>query len=261
MKMCTVTPQQHAIFVSRLVALKDKYRGHRAFMIGNGPSLAQTPLHLLNNEYSFGLNKIAEIYPKTTWRASFYVCVTVAVTDISHGKTATETAKETPSFVGYGNLPYVIEHDKTLRVPEHIYPVWVSSTDWQSDPDPKIWSHDITKRVSKYGSSMLAAMQIAVYMGFNPLIMVGCDLGWKAFDYKEDIDPNHFCDNYWSRMQLGEREDIVVTQEMADYYTAEALSCHILAKKACDARGVKIYNATMGGELEIYPRVDLVDVV
>ncbi len=31
--------------------LKDKYKGERVFVVGNGPSLNKTPLYLLKNEY------------------------------------------------------------------------------------------------------------------------------------------------------------------------------------------------------------------
>ena len=40
----------------KLRRLKDKYKGERCFILGNGPSLAKTDLSLLRNEYTFGLN-------------------------------------------------------------------------------------------------------------------------------------------------------------------------------------------------------------
>jgi len=42
----------------KLAALKDSHKGERCFLIGNGPSLRQTDLTLLKNEFTFGFNRI-----------------------------------------------------------------------------------------------------------------------------------------------------------------------------------------------------------
>ena len=44
--------------MDRLQAFKDIHKGKRAFIIGNGPSLKQTDLTKLKNEFTFGLNRI-----------------------------------------------------------------------------------------------------------------------------------------------------------------------------------------------------------
>ena len=244
----------------RIEPWKDKYKGKRCFCIGNGPSLEDTPMHLLNNEYTFGLNRIADIYPSTSWRPSFYVNVTIMTTDAGWAKSSAEAIKNTPSFVWYGLLPHVLETigDEVI-IPINVFPIAVSKElPWRGS-DPGIWSHDIAERVSKYGSSMLAVLQIAVYMGFGPIYLLGCDLGWKPFDYEEDKDPNHFSEDYWGKASPG--VDVAVTPRMAQKYTDDARSSHILAKKVCDPMDVKIYNATIGGDLEVYPRVGLLDVL
>ena len=245
----------------RMKMWKNKFDG-RCFCVGNGPSLRNTPLHLLENKYTFGLNRVAKIYPFTSWRPTFYVNVTVATADEGWRDSAKEAIVDTPSFVGYGTLPHLLEAKGTvLSIPHHVFPLWVSDdVPRQEYPDPNIWSHDVSRNISKYGSSMLAVMQIAVYLGFKELIMVGCDMGWRPFDYEEDKDPNHFTEDYWGKMNLSGQE-IIVTPELAQRYTDDARSGHVLAKKVCDKLGVKIYNATMGGELEVYPRVDLLEVI
>jgi len=51
--------------IRRLTALKDKHRGERCFIIGNGPSLRNTDLSCLRNEYTFGMNRIYLISRKS----------------------------------------------------------------------------------------------------------------------------------------------------------------------------------------------------
>ena len=50
--------------IQRLGALQDIHKGERCFIIGNGPSLKQTDLTKLKNEYTFGLNRIYLAFPE-----------------------------------------------------------------------------------------------------------------------------------------------------------------------------------------------------
>ncbi len=73
-------PQQFAdIGNTSLSSFRDKYKGKRVFVIGNGPSLRDTPLNLLRNEYTFAMNRIALTYKTTKWRPSFFLCTTTNV--------------------------------------------------------------------------------------------------------------------------------------------------------------------------------------
>ena len=49
----------------KLRKLKNKYKGKRCFIMGNGPSLKAEDLELLKDEYCFGQNKIYKIFPQT----------------------------------------------------------------------------------------------------------------------------------------------------------------------------------------------------
>ncbi len=55
-----------------LKRLKDKYRGRRAFLIGNGPSLKVEDLNLLKGEITFASNRIFLAFDQTKWRPTVY---------------------------------------------------------------------------------------------------------------------------------------------------------------------------------------------
>ena len=57
----------------KISSFESTHSGERLFIVGNGPSLQQTPLSSIQNEYSMGMNKIHEIYTQTDWRPSFYI--------------------------------------------------------------------------------------------------------------------------------------------------------------------------------------------
>lgn len=250
---------------ARFDAIKGKFKGERCFCVGNGPSLANTPLELLKDEYTFGLNRIAKIYPTTSWRPTFYVNVTRGVIgDSEWGESAREAIKNTPSFLCVDFLPALLEKVAgdvpTILVPHDVYPLRVTCRQEQTSPDVSVWSDDIFERVSKDGSSMLAVMQIAAYMGFDTIVLIGCDLGWRAFDWEKNIDPNHFCEDYWGWQKIGGRK-IEMTETVASNCNYDVQISHLIAKHACDSLGIKVYNATVGGGLETYPRVDFVETV
>lgn len=62
------------------------------------------------------------------------------------------------------------------------------------------------------------------------------------------VDPtakDYFCEQY--------------NQDTAQLYipnTDKSTLTFLAAKKHCDARGIRVYNATRGGKLEVFPRVD-----
>jgi hypothetical protein len=95
-----------------------------------------------------------------------------------------------------------------------------------------------------YGSVVGVAAQIAVLEKFNPIYFVGCDLGY------DEQGLNHFDDDYgnWNEMDQAERNE---TEGWM----------HEIIKKECDERGILVLNATVGGQLEAYPRVKIEDVL
>ena len=66
--------------------LKDIGIGKRIFLVGNGPSLNDMNLDLLENEYSIAMNRIELIYPKTKWRPTYYIFCSSNCEDNRWGK-------------------------------------------------------------------------------------------------------------------------------------------------------------------------------
>jgi hypothetical protein len=100
--------------------------------------------------------------------------------------------------------------------------------------------------------SIWGVSQVALYMGIKKIYFLGCDLGWKPTDMK-GREPNHMSDAYagafhWSKY-LAAREN---------FYQPEG---HRLLNDIFKKNGVEAYNATVGGDLEIYPRVDIHEVL
>ena len=94
-------------------------------------------------------------------------------------------------------------------------------------------------------------LQLAVWMGIDELYLYGIDHTFKLpSDYKKPGIPvtyegeqNHFIPNY--------RDNGEKWAPPNPKKTEEALMC---ARSYCDKNGIKIYNSTRGGKLEIFER-------
>lgn len=242
LKRCEVNP--------KIQALKGKYSG-RIWLIGNGVSLRDTPLELLTDEYSFAMNGIAMIYPRTTWRPTFYFCVSSNARHEDRRPLFLAPVEDSAiSFLSSGFKRWGWLEDR-----DNVY--WVNVpqvfTNDEKEENLGLWSLDAAKWLARGGTSMYCVMQTAAYLGFTEFYLVGCDLGWKAAK-NADGDPNHFDPNYFYATNPPDQEDV-------DRINREMGQAHRRAKQVLDGLGIKVFNATRGGELETYPRVRMEEIL
>jgi len=216
----------------------------RAFVVGNGPSLRETNLDLIRGEVSFGVNRIKLIYPETSWRPTHYVRAE-----------SMEYLGDADPDLWIDDVLYHLEHPG-IEVWGNIYfTKWMNRAGYDGSAIhvPKLCNHYLEHYNSEncphmwhmpilctYGSVVTVAIQLAFHLGYSPIYLLGCDLG-----YKEGGKNSHFADDY------------VQTPEFlrpAKYANLDTLQGHIIASRSCP---VPIYNSTVGGELEVYPRVRL----
>jgi hypothetical protein len=104
------------------------------------------------------------------------------------------------------------------------------------------------------------SLQIAAFLGFKEIYLLGVDMDYedhisvvkennRDWTSKEDDDPNHFDPRYFGKGTKYHHPRLDETFKKWEE-----------AKIFFDKRGVKIYNATVGGKLEIFERVNLHDI-
>jgi Protein of unknown function DUF115 len=221
--------------IQRIKAFKDIHKGKRAFIIGNGPSLKQTDLTKLNNELTFGLNRIYLLFSELGFTTSYFV----SINDLVIEQCADEIAAlPIPKFIAWHSN----RHFKTF--PDKLMFLYTTYT------GPK-FAHDMTRRVWEGATVTNVALQLAFYMGFQQVILIGVDHNFasKGEANKTVIstgdDPNHFSANYFGK---GFR------WQLPDLDTSE-----IGYQKARDAyrkAGREVLDATVGGKLTVFPKVD-----
>lgn len=221
---------------------KNKHKGERCFILGNGPSLNKLDLSLLKNEITFGVNSIFLNFRKMGYPVTYY-----AVED-SH--VIRERGKEIANLEGSVRfIPHYAA--KTIAYsPDNVYlNVVLDYTRYKGFP---YFSTDISRRAWVGGTVSYINLQLAWYMGFDEIYMIGFDHSYSIPENAEvngnDIkscgdDPNHFHPDYFGK---GYHWHIPLTQRME--------LCYRKADYAFSVNGRKIYNATPGGSLEVFER-------
>lgn len=218
---------------------------NRIFLVGNGVSLKNTNLDLLIGKPSMAVNKIHLIYPYTRWRPQFYVKVDYSIFDPAHPDDwraeimghveAGEQCLLWDAFRAgadkndgnYEWIPDGIGDFSNVRyVPrcEHHYQL---KGEW----------HSLCT-----GSNSILSMAIwAVELGFDEIVLVGCD--GKYTNPTED----HFIENYYTAWdgEYKKRNNECVQR------------AHQIISENCP---IPVYDATVNGYLTQYPKVRLEDV-
>ncbi len=244
---------------ARLEKLRGSYSGNRCFLVGNGPSLNDMDLDLFKEEYTWCSNRCNLFFDRISWRPSFYSAVDVRVVpDIADEIAA--MVRELSSTLFF--LPALFSLNKDLKSEPNLY--WYREKALRKDLGPGgMFSKNAARYVYSVKSVTIAAMQLAVFLGFNPIYLIGCDTSYsipasvKNEDEEseklistEDDDLNHFDCSYFGK-----------GRKWHDPHPDMMIYHYRHAKLICDEMGVKVYNATVGGKLEVFPRVDYRDVL
>lgn len=220
---------------SDLKRFKNKYEGKRIFIVATGPSLTPEDLDLLKNEYTFSMNSIFKIYDRTEWRPTFYCIADGGVY---------ERIKEDLAFQSF-NCSFVNNlipwNDSTvIRLP--IIPTFCNTEKLrQSLP---YWfkkartASNIEKGIHMGSSVVHVITQLCFYMGFSEIYYIGADCS----------NFTQHTQNCEHKLEISRPEDSLARGLQEDYF-----SDYSFAK----SHGIKIYNATRGGKLEVFERVDL----
>lgn len=250
---------------SDLTRFRGVHRGERCFIMGNGPSLNQMDLSKLAGQTVFACNSVFLLFDRIDWRPRYYTCVDSRVLP-DRAFEIDDMLRRNPEMAGF--FPVVIqEHTgkKVRRATRLIMPAgrnryFFNETTNSTDRLPhSMFSNDINDRIIQPHTVAITMMQIAAYMGFRELILIGCDTDYAvaesvrrekdgaspgvALTSSRDDDENHFDPRYFGRRRKWHQPR---PDKMIMHYG--------YAKDALDAMGIAVYNATVGGKLEVFPR-------
>ena len=219
----------------RLKEFRDRHKGERCFIIGNGPSLNKTDLSLLEEEISFGMNRIYLMFEKLGFETTYFFAINTLVIE----QCASEiSALPMPKFLTWRSRSWMTGDPGAIFV----------DTDYRG---AEAFSTDLTGRVFEGGTVTYVALQAAYLMGFQKVILVGVDHRYStegaanATVVAQGEDPDHFHPEYFGRGFRWQLPDLEASEQS-----------YRLARAAFEAAGREIVDATVGGQLEVFPKVD-----
>lgn len=220
-----------------LTKLAGKYHEEKAVILCNGPSLLRSDLSSLNRCFTIGLNKINLLFDSSDFRPSAIVAVNKYV------------IQQNSSFFKSTRIPLFLEQKaarasgihadktKTLIFASGGYPGFSADPRFAVDSGPTV-TH--------------VALQIAYFLGFKYVALIGCDHSYEANGADHQLvvsgrtDPNHFDPRYFSEGMPWQLPSI-----------AESEESYLRAKRFYEHDKRLIFNCTAGGKLELYPRISL----
>lgn len=219
--------------------LKDIHSKQTCVVIGNGPSLRiddLTKLHELGIP-TFACNRIHLIFPQTPWRPTYYF-----MSDEKLVKQYNDEIPDVPAERRFFPKQYrgMIHNGKFYNTIEFDY-----------EHEGK-FSMDAAKGVCPAASVTTEMIQFAYYLGFSEIYLIGVDFSYavtqkvdsKTYSYQGEN--NYFIPGYLKPGEIADMPNI----------NANLLGFNA-ARIAIEAQGRVIKNATRGGKLEVFERVDL----
>ncbi|MGN0521370.1 MAG: 6-hydroxymethylpterin diphosphokinase MptE-like protein [Eubacterium sp.] len=217
----------------KLKKVKNKYKGKRCFIIGNGPSLVKEDLDRLKDEYCFAANMIYHSFDDTVWRPTFYNVADIQLLEAHIDEIKNLHPIYTNGFFIVNRMSIIPK--EMLSNPKNFfyYDKYIEYTD---DPE---FSEDAASFIANGYTVTYSSIQLAVYMGFSEIYLLGVDHNYakttSEASYSNLIKENVFYN---------------------PPHTDKSTYAYRKAQKVCTQKGVKIYNATRGGHLEEFERVD-----
>lgn len=227
--------------------LKGLHKGKRCFIIGNGPSIKDQDLTLLKDEYTFVTNYFilhdlaAEINP------NFYCIVDNALHEgrfpIEQLFKIDEKLPNSTCFFRYKAKKHVekngiFENSKVRYLKNKAYL-------------NELWNINMRLNGCIPGTVNVihTCIIIAAYMGFEEIYLLGCDSTLYI------PRPDHF----YNATELEKTIEVNMDEKL--FYTSYMFKSYSIIKRLFNRKKIKIYNATNGGVLDVFPRVRFEEII
>lgn len=225
-----------------LKKIKNLHKGQRCFIVANGPSLQVKDIEKLCNEITFTMNSIFMLKNKTSWKSTYYCCC-----DDFHFRKMIELYKDDinnvcSSFKFINKKSEQAIRTNGISIDSSIF-LDISDINSLLSSDAKekfYFRKDLTKGIYNCGTVTNVAIIIAMYMGIKEIYLLGVDCNYKTKEKHFELD--------WNDRSMTINQQEIVENRMRNGFKE--------ISKIANFLGVKIYNATRGGMLEEFERID-----
>ena len=216
---------------ANLRGFKDKHKGETLYLLANGPSINKTNLSLLKSKKVMCMNRFYIKFKDLDFSPDYLVCIEETVLD-QFSKDFNEL--EIPTFVNWRSR---------FKIPNAMF--LKESFDFRP-----FFQSNITKPTNTGGTVTYMCLQLAYYMGFKKIVILGMDhsfkekgLAGKAEIREYEKDESHFDPNYFPKGMKWILPDL----KKSEY------SYHI-ANQYYIENGREIFDATIDGRCNVFTK-------
>lgn len=219
---------------ARLEEFRDRHRGERCFVVANGPSLRDMDLSPLKGERTLGMNRIYRLAESTGWLPTYLVVIDI---DVQIQQISDELrALSIPRFINWNGRRHVPPDPLTHYLKLTFRPRF------STDATRGMWGgHSVT----------YCCIQLAYFMGFTEVVLIGKDHSYRETGVPGQVvratgaESNHAVPGYYAPGAAWRIPD----------YKGEELA-YTMAREAFERAGRRIVDATVGGKLQVFDKVD-----
>jgi hypothetical protein len=237
--------------------LKNRHRGRRCFVIGNGPSLGKMDLTPLAGEITIAANSFYK-HPDAEKVGLTYLCIGDELFMVDEPR-AVEWHRIIDAKLPTASL-FLNPKARFLREKYGLYrnrDVFYFRRGVIGEY-PELIDFDLTKPINVGNTTGThLAIPLAVYLGCTEIILLGFDCNWLesytgSYHFYEKHDQFPEFDALKTDDRWGRYEDHLI-------FALRDFEAHRLIAERAAQLGISIKNATGGGLLDMYPRVRFED--
>lgn len=224
---------------------KNIHKGERCFIIGLGPSLVSTDLNLLNDEVIFAVNK----YCWSAWakkiKPKYYVLMDTAFFSWQKNITS-EIFKTFPESQYFINIKAKKAFQNTKGLPRFINYIYAKKIQYSS-----YVQCDPSKNMTASMNVINTTIQIAMYMGFSSIYLLGCDF-------------NQFCEpNIKLHCWPTRDDDVSLKLSLKDTLERHSVMMehHYALEREARKRKIEIINLTPNSLIDAYEKGEYKNIV
>ncbi len=242
--------------------------GERCFILGNGPSLRNVNLSLLEDEFVFSVNNFSLVDDYKKAKTNIHLWADLSFFElredqkydhdeliINYKRMAEENAvcfvpDQAYDFIKNNKL------DEILNI--NYFSIFVSI-------DSEVRSHfDLSKVISGYSTVVQYAISIAVYMGFSEIYLLGCDSTNIISLLNSAMNIRSEGMHAYKNDDVNERyKELLKHWTMTDAFHDQYMLFEgfMTLKEECDKRNIQLVNCSSKTLINELPRADLSEVL
>lgn len=232
--------------MKEILELKDTCKGKRCFIIATGPSVLEKDIKKMKDEILIGVNSSITLCRTCDIVLDYYLASDMGIRELFGTELNEGGAKNIFHEMSW------LKFRRDMLYSPFWYSVYAKGVLWipSKDSNYKVTvkhmeiPKDFMKGFCVSRTISFLAMQLAVLLGFSEIYLYGFDHSYAG--------QGHFNENRFEKAKDYDTSD----DKKNERFFLHCQACYEVMKKYCEEHNIAIYNATRGGHLEVFERID-----